>query len=405
MIVRPGMFLTGSIGTGEGRAGSGALTLLGAETDGVAIDFTDLSIVVRDTVTPANNFSGNVNDWLTYSSPSTKWVLNSSGLFSSGTTIRTEYDGSGVALGARFEEARTSLALHSCDLTNAAWTASNMTAAKTATGPDGVANSATTITATAGNATILQSIVSASAARFTSCYIKRRTGSGTIEMTQDGGVAWAAVTVTADWTRVNIASATVTNPSVGLRVVTSGDAVDVGFFNITTGAFNTSPIRTTTASVARAYDNVFRLLSGMQFNAAASTLYAKFRPFAGTTSTNRYVSLVDGTSTNHMSVVATSGNTGNLTVTATTSQASIVGTTWAAGDVHKIAASAQVNAFKMAMDGVSGLDDTAGIMPVSPTHFRVSGLLASFGSVNSHVEQVMYLPRTSSAAELVTVTT
>jgi len=45
--------LRGSIG-GLG----GAARLLGSEADGLAIDFRDMSIVIRDTTTPANNFSG-----------------------------------------------------------------------------------------------------------------------------------------------------------------------------------------------------------------------------------------------------------------------------------------------------------------------------------------------------------
>ncbi|WP_020471466.1 hypothetical protein [Zavarzinella formosa] len=44
------------------------------------------------------------------------------------------------------------------DLTNAAWTATNVTTAKTQAGADGKASSATLVTATANNATILQSV-------------------------------------------------------------------------------------------------------------------------------------------------------------------------------------------------------------------------------------------------------
>jgi hypothetical protein len=69
-----------------------------------------------------------------------------------------EWDASGNLQGILVEEARTELCLHNSDLTNAAWTKSNLTTAKTATGPDGVANSATTCTATAANATALQAI-------------------------------------------------------------------------------------------------------------------------------------------------------------------------------------------------------------------------------------------------------
>jgi hypothetical protein len=76
-----------------------------------------------------------------------------------------EWDENGDPLGLLVEEARTELTLYNRDFTNAAWTKSNMTTAKTATGPDGVTNSASTLTATAGNATALQAITSTSAAR------------------------------------------------------------------------------------------------------------------------------------------------------------------------------------------------------------------------------------------------
>jgi hypothetical protein len=82
------------------------------------------------------------------------------------------------------EEARTNLCLYSDDFTNAAWVKSNLTAAKTATGPDGVTNSASTLTATAANATAQQAITSASAARITSMFVKRRTGTGAVYLSQ-----------------------------------------------------------------------------------------------------------------------------------------------------------------------------------------------------------------------------
>jgi hypothetical protein len=153
------------------------------------------------------------------------------------------------------ENQSTNLCLYSDDLTNAAWTATNMTAAKTATGADGVSNSATTLTATAGNATILQAITSASATRVTGCWIKRRTGTGDIEITQNNGTNWTAVTVTSSWTQVAIPSASLTNPTVGIRIVTSGDAVDVQYFQHEAKAFLSSAIPTTGSTVTRAIEN------------------------------------------------------------------------------------------------------------------------------------------------------
>src|SRR5579871_6199535 len=71
------------------------------------------------------------------------------------------YSVSGVACNSQnlqSWEARTNDALWSNDLTQSAWTKTNVTAALNATGPDNVANSASTITASAGNGTILQAI-------------------------------------------------------------------------------------------------------------------------------------------------------------------------------------------------------------------------------------------------------
>jgi hypothetical protein len=146
----------------------------------------------------------------------------------------TDWQGAPIAaanlLGFRREASAINNLLHSRDLSNAAWsTKTNITAAKTATGLDGIANTATTLTATAADAIILQPITLASAARCASAYVKRRTGTGTISFTQDGGGSWTDITAQINgstWSRVQI-TATLANPSVGFKISTSGDAIDV----------------------------------------------------------------------------------------------------------------------------------------------------------------------------------
>src|ERR1700721_852290 len=124
------------------------------------------------------------------------------------TSCNVTYVNSNIAAlgnnGLQVFEARTNVVLWNNDLTNAAWTASNVTAAKDQTGPDGVANSASSVIATAGNGTILQAITLGSAAAFQSAYVKRLIGSGTVNMTMDNGATWTAVTVTGSWTQVSI---------------------------------------------------------------------------------------------------------------------------------------------------------------------------------------------------------
>lgn len=159
-------------------------------------------------------------------------------------------------LGLLVEDSRTNVVLWCRDLTNAAWTQTNITAAKDQTGPDGITNSASSIVATAGNGTILQSITLATADRFQSAWVKRITGTGTINMTMDNGSTWTAITTTPSWAQVTIPTQTIANPTVGFQIVTSGDKIAVDFVQNENGTFASSPIPTTTTSAARAADNI-----------------------------------------------------------------------------------------------------------------------------------------------------
>jgi hypothetical protein len=139
--------------------------------------------------------------------------------------------------GLRVWETRTNVVLWDRDLTNVAWTKTNVTAALNQTGIDNTANSASSITASVGNATVLQSITLVSSARFQSAFVKRISGSGTINMTMDGGATWTAITITASWTRVSIPTQTIANPNVGFQIVTNGDAIAVDFVQNEGGTF------------------------------------------------------------------------------------------------------------------------------------------------------------------------
>ena len=196
------------------------------------------------------------------------------------SNVVTEATGAAISsatlLGYQAEGARTNYALWSRDLTNAAWVSGGggIATAKTATGADGTANGATTLTASGANGTLIQSITRASAQRVTGCRIKRRTGSGTVNMTQDNGGTWTAVTVTAGWTAVEIPAATAANPNIGFRIVTSGDAIDVDFVMHEEGAFVSSPIPTTTVAVARNKDTL-TYVSASNFGDPTGSIYAE----------------------------------------------------------------------------------------------------------------------------------
>lgn len=149
------------------------------------------------------------------------------------------------------------------------------------TGLDGGINTATTLTASDTDAIILQTITLGSATRCGSVYVKRRTGVGTVSFTIDGGSSWTDITAQINantWTRVQV-TATLTNPSVGFKISSIGDAIDVDCVQLESGALATSPIVTTTAAVTRNADSLTYQTSG-NFSDTVGTAYVEVTPTA-----------------------------------------------------------------------------------------------------------------------------
>lgn len=224
-------------------------------------------------------FSGTVEP-STYRAVGAAWNPHDSG--ADGTKyFTTNKDGTAIAdsvlKGYYVEGSRTNLILYSRDMTNAAWVKTNITAALTATGICGGTNIASTLTATAGNGTCLQTITIAAAARSSSAYVKRRTGSGTIEFTRNNGTSWTNITSLINgstFTRVKIENTSVLNPVIGFRIVTSGDAIDVDMVQDEPGAMIGSPIATTTVGVTRNADVLYYQKVGNLSDTAGTAVLA-----------------------------------------------------------------------------------------------------------------------------------
>ena len=140
----------------------------------------------------------------------------------------------------------TNFVTYSCDFTNVAWVKTNITPLKNQTGPDGVASSASLLTAGAANGTSLFTVADGGVAanKTFSVWLKRITGTGNIDITDNNGSNWTTQTITSSWAKYTLAARIQAIPIVGIRIVTSGDAIAVCLAQSEISALATSPIPT-----------------------------------------------------------------------------------------------------------------------------------------------------------------
>lgn len=242
------------------------------------------------------------------------------------STPRYDYDP--VTLdpkGLLIEEARTNLIIGSNNFNNAAngWAfapyTSGITITSSATvGPDGISGSATLLTSTVNQSKITYSpgvnwSTNNELLAF-SLWIKRKTGTGTIELATNLEEASTYVDVTSQisstsWTRISIVKQT----RVGgggtaypmIRINTSGDEIYVYGSQVEKAAFSTSYIPTTSSTLTRAADNVSMTGTNFSswFNTGTGTFYTNAKTVANTASTTyfqRVLSVNDGSTTSRI---------------------------------------------------------------------------------------------------------
>jgi hypothetical protein len=140
--------------------------------------------------------------------------------------------------------APANLVLWSQDFSNAAWAATTATKTSGVLDPLG-GTTASTITATAGNGQILQSVsgsAGTSQAYVSSIWLRRRTGTGAVWLFNPNGAGITAVSLTTSWAQYSVVGfgAAATN-FAGIRLATSGDEVDVAFAQLEPVTYQTTP--------------------------------------------------------------------------------------------------------------------------------------------------------------------
>lgn len=193
------------------------------------------------------------------------------------------------------------------------WTKNNATiSGPTVSDPFG-GNTACTFTAPVGNGEIYTSIANTYPNTISSIWMRRRTGSGVVNIRGANNGGWISVPVTSTWTRFDNASggtATGAAALIDLQIITSGDAIDICGAQIEAVTYETAP-RAYNQTVAAPYHgprfdyNPSTLaLRGLLIEAGSTNLCLQSKAFDATywatgsvTKTANAATFPDGTTT------------------------------------------------------------------------------------------------------------
>ena len=128
------------------------------------------------------------------------------------------------------------------------WVTTNGTLGAGVTDPAG-STTAYSLTATASNATVYQTLTLTATPYTISFWIQRVTGTGTINLTLDG-TNFTAVTVTGSWVKYTAtATPTAASHTIGIQVTTSGDVINIYGAQLENRSSATATNITTTAAL------------------------------------------------------------------------------------------------------------------------------------------------------------
>lgn len=287
----------------------------------------------------------------------------------------------------------TNRCLWNCDLPGGvsagAWVISNgtdLSVAKDQTGGDNTANSASRITVNVAGGTMLQTVTLAQTNLLFQARAKRLVGTGTWEMTLNGGTTWVDITaqLTSSWGFIFISLDTITNPQFGLRGGTPGDQIawefgDVWSTLVSGTQVSRKPQRyynrqtTTATNVAQSRQAAVSTDNGAWNGLAGSlflTPYAIYAEFSTEGITGSLAILTGITDTfctvlpDGSATFAQGGGT-SASVPAGTVQFGL-------DKINKL--TAQVDAAgnkQIACNGVNGTDTTGGTFPASLAHIDI----------------------------------
>jgi len=344
---------------------------------------------------------------LTFTRGSTGTRINASGFVETmnNNVARFDHDPStGAPRGLLVEAQATNLLNWSASFatsggTNNNWADTNITRSTLGFDPTGV-TTAITFSASAGNATIISSAaIGTSAARTFSVWLRRVTGTGDIQYTQNNGSNWTTQAITSTWTRYSFTHTV--DHRVGIRIVTSGDAIEMWGAQLETSSGASSYIPTGASQATRNADNCELLdLTTISFNASAGTIYTDVGTRLNTGSQRNYTFLPASGGNNQ--IFEGSGTAFN--VYSSGSFVAQIGTSAIAA--QKIAAAYAVNDYAVSVAGGAVATDTSGALPSSLTKLTIGGSIVNAAAyMNGCVRVFKYWPTRLDNATLQSLTT
>ena len=366
---------------------------------------------------------------VTFTRASSGTYVGSDGLIKSATTNEARFDHNpitGESLGLLMEEARTNLAIYSEQFNDASWTKTSSTiAANTVISPDGL-TTGDSITSSAGLLGRVEQTISqttgttytlstfAKANQYTFCQL-RITGTVVGAITRayfdlTTGTITGAANCTASitpagngWYRCSITYTTILTAAATVRIYGQVDAADTvgdgtsGIYlwgaQMEAGAFPTSYIPTTTATVTRAAD--VASITGTNFsswyNQTEGTVFAEFTPRTFAQACG-LLSLDDGTTSERLQTrLSTAGNGSFLVADGGSVQANFSTTNSTVLNTKgKLATSFVLNSFQACLNGELVASDTLGTLP-TVTQAVIGNAVGAF-IFNGPISRLVYWP-------------
>lgn len=206
--------------------------------------------------------TGSLDPRLTFTRSTTGTYINSSGYVTSAAinTPRFDYDPTALTPRGLLIEGSASNLLNWSESfstsggTNNNWADTSITRNSTNNTDPANGTTALRITASAGNGTIISTAaIGTSAQRTFSIWLRRVSGTGNIQYTLDNGSTYTTQAITSSWVRYTFAATTAAQ-RVGIRIVTSGDSIELWGAQLEAGSGASSYIPTGASQGSRAAD-------------------------------------------------------------------------------------------------------------------------------------------------------